>query len=273
MVDVYLRSGLANRMNVLVSCMYLQKIVDEPFHYYWHQSEELNATFEDLFEPIPFVDMHPANNKFKGCGIKYVRFFLMQWYGFVKYDKVYTNKTFFSLLNKGLDTVTKELTNPKKKILLKIVCEFGDCTLNYKFFKPISKLQQQIDRISHTFNAHTLGVHIRQTDNKRAIHDSPLHLFYKKMDTCLMNQPETTFFISTDDPSVEDAFKVKYGERIYTIPNKNFSRNSVEGMQQAVVDMFLLSKTQKIIGSFHSTFNITAAKIGNIPLEVLAIDK
>ena len=44
-------------------------------------------------------------------------------------------------------------------------------------------------------------------------------------------------------------------------------RNSLEGMKFAVVDLFCLSKTKKIIGSVGSSYSQIAAEIGGIEVE------
>lgn len=44
-------------------------------------------------------------------------------------------------------------------------------------------------------------------------------------------------------------------------------RNSLEGMKFAVLDLFCLSKTNKIIGSVGSSYSQIAAEIGGIEVE------
>ena len=39
-------------------------------------------------------------------------------------------------------------------------------------------------------------------------------------------------------------------------------------MQAAVVDLFVLSKTRRLIGSYWSSFTDTAAELGNLPLTI-----
>ena len=43
----------------------------------------------------------------------------------------------------------------------------------------------------------------------------------------------------------------------------------MDGIQQALVDMYLLADCKKIIGSFQSTFCFVAAEINGIPLEII----
>ena len=49
-------------------------------------------------------------------------------------------------------------------------------------------------------------------------------------------------------------------------------RNSIAGIKGGIIDMFALSKTNKIYGSFQSSFSELAAQIGNVPIEILQKD-
>lgn len=269
MIDIFLRSGLANRMQVIASCVTIQEKFNEPFHYYWQKSDELNASFDQLFETIPGVDMHPANEKFKGTGIKYVRYLLIRLYSLIKYDQVFTEQNFSDLYGQGMDEFVSKLNRSDKNILWRLTYEFGANSDVYRQFKPIPAIQHQIDTVANRFNKDTVGIHIRRTDNKMAIKHSPIDFFYQKMDSLIDFKAKTNFFVSTDDLKVEHEIIQRYGERIIIQPDKITDRNTLKGMQQAVTDMYLLSRTQRIIGSFQSTFSIVSAKIGCIPLEII----
>jgi hypothetical protein len=171
-----------------------------------------------------------------------------------------------------MDAFVRKLNRADKKILWRLTYELGALNDVYKQFKPISDIQDQIDDVAKRFNEHTIGIHIRRTDNKMAIRHSPIEVFYQEMDDFINKNPEATFFVSTDDVNVENEMIQRYGQRIVIQPEKTVSRNMLQGMQQAVIDMDLLSKTKRIIGSFHSTFSIVSAKIGSIPLDVLKVN-
>ena len=65
---------------------------------------------------------------------------------------------------------------------------------------------------------------------------------------------------------VKESLKSKYPNRIITLMDDT-DRNSLEGMKFAVVDLFCLSKTRKIIGSVASSYSQIAAEIGGIEIE------
>jgi hypothetical protein len=47
------------------------------------------------------------------------------------------------------------------------------------------------------------------------------------------------------------------------------SRKSVGGIQDAAIDLWILSRTQKILGSYRSSFSETASEIRGIPLKII----
>ena len=78
-------------------------------------------------------------------------------------------------------------------------------------------------------------------------------------------------FIPQDDiqrriDEVKESLKSKYPNRIITLMDDT-DRISLEGMKFAMVDLFCLSKTRKIIGNVASSYSQIAAEIGGIEIE------
>lgn len=80
----------------------------------------------------------------------------------------------------------------------------------------------------------------------------------------------TKFYLASDDDHVKDILEEKFPDSIITI-REDVDRNTLEGMKFAVVDLFCLSKTQKIIGSVFSSYSQIAAELGNIEIEYAKI--
>ena len=87
------------------------------------------------------------------------------------------------------------------------------------------------------------------------------------MDSEIDNNCKVRFYLATDDEKIKQDMKKKYGERIITL-NLSLRRNTTQGMKDAVVDLFCLGSTSKIIGSHHSTYSIIASQLYNIDLIV-----
>ena len=69
-----------------------------------------------------------------------------------------------------------------------------------------------------------------------------------------------------DDEKVKKELQDKFPGRVITLMDDT-SRDSLEGMKFAVVDLFCLSKTKKILGSVASSYSQIAAEIGGIKVE------
>eukprot|EP00933_Yihiella_yeosuensis_P015193 TRINITY_DN13333_c0_g1_i1.p1 TRINITY_DN13333_c0_g1~~TRINITY_DN13333_c0_g1_i1.p1 ORF type:complete len:395 (+),score=38.65 TRINITY_DN13333_c0_g1_i1:97-1185(+) len=117
--------------------------------------------------------------------------------------------------------------------------------------------------------AGVVSVHIRRTDHAKAIARSPDALFIAELDSCCAENADTRFFLATDDPQVEAALKQRYGQRVLTQKKRTLDRNSPEGIEDAFLDLLLLSQGSKVIGSFRSSFSAMASHYCMVPLHVV----
>lgn len=139
----------------------------------------------------------------------------------------------------------------------------------YYLFKPVRSIQRRIDELVAFFTKNIIGIHIRRTDNKKAKEISKIELFISAMTKTLIENPLTEFYLSTDDLSVENLIKNEFGHLVHTLKNKDLDRSSNKGIEDAVVDLYCLSKTNRILGSYWSSFSGVAAWINGIPLEII----
>lgn len=265
-------AGLANRMRVVASGLWLQEKLHAKLRCVWNESNELNAPFEMLFKPIEGLDVTLNLLTYKTAK--------------ASNQPSLIKRVAASLINRrlGIDYCIKEPNLIKttwhananvSKIASKynslyfFTCEeFGDTKTKYALFKPIEEIQSKIDLLTNKFTKETIGVHIRRTDNEKAISTSPLDLYIEKMDEAIKNQAMCNFYLSTDDSLVEQELIRKYGQLIIT-HQKEYSRETIKGIQDAVVDLYCLANTSKLIGSYWSSFTDVAAKIGNIDLDIV----
>jgi hypothetical protein len=82
-------------------------------------------------------------------------------------------------------------------------------------------------------------------------------------------EPKSNFYLATDDNEVKIKLKKHFGAKILTYDNSELTRSNEKGMKDAVVDLWCLSHTSKIIGSYTSSFSAMAAEIGKINLIIL----
>ena len=77
-------------------------------------------------------------------------------------------------------------------------------------------------------------------------------------------------YLATDSEEVKREMKERYGDRIFC-SGKKADRGSLEGIREGITDMYTLARTQKIYGSYQSSFSDMAAQIGGTPLEILKL--
>jgi hypothetical protein len=138
----------------------------------------------------------------------------------------------------------------------------------YQMFILNEEMKNRVIEETKLFSKLTIGVHIRRTDNLKSIENSPTYAFISRMEELINNNSEINFYVASDDMEVKKLIKNKFGDKII-LPQGNLSRNTENGIRQAVVEMYSLSRTNKILGSCYSSFSRAAAQIGNIELEVV----
>ena len=146
-----------------------------------------------------------------------------------------------------------------------------DYALLCKLFVPRQDIQEKITSYSQSFTDYSIGIHIRRTDNAASIQQSPTELFIAAIDREIEANPNVSIFLATDSEIVKKEMLSRYGNRVLTAKDEA-DRNSIAGIKGGIIDMFALSKTNKIYGSFQSSFSELAAQIGNVPIEILQKD-
>jgi hypothetical protein len=130
-------------------------------------------------------------------------------------------------------------------------------------FEPINNLNIQIEATALKYS-NTVGVHIRRTDHLISIKKSQTSKFITIMEDILNKNIQTTFFLATDDDDVKQELIKKFNKKIITNNIESYNRNESNSIQNALIDLYCLSKTKKIYGSYHSTFSQMSAIIGEI---------
>lgn len=213
----------------------------------------------ELFKPIPQEDVKLVENKQWLYNINGNKDYLVRW-PLLKtmFEKIVFN---FSIYRDG--EIYSKLKMSYSRSLLLISC-YPMCT-KYTI-QGMFILQRRIDEVVAGFSERTIGVHIRRTDNVVSIQSSPLENFTNMMNAEIKQKANTKFYVASDDDEVKESLKSKYPNRIITLMDDT-DRNSLEGMKFAVLDLFCLSKTNKIIGSVGSSYSQIAAEIGGIEVE------
>jgi len=266
--------GLANRMKAIESLLHLLGDAKAEGMFVWFRDKGLNCRFDQLFQPLPVKGLIQKEAAFADLFL-YDRPRLKNFYiprlfqQFFYRDSLHENE----VTQRVYDHFDfNEWVQTKQKVYL------SSCVLFYRnpeqrlftHFHPLPHLQEKIDAVCATFPPYTLGVHIRRTDNTKAIEQSPTSLFIRKMEEEIDKHPDVKFYVASDSTEEKYRLSSRFPNKIIT-SNKNTSRSTIEGMQDALIELYILSRTHAVLGSPYSSFAETAALIGNIPFEKMTI--
>ena len=150
-----------------------------------------------------------------------------------------------------------------RKILLSTPRFFGrSCDVSW--LKPAPHIVPRIAELKKKFTPNTIGVHVRGTD---VGHCPAVEKIVSRMHAEVELDPEVKFFLASDGDESEKIILDTFGDRlIRTTPSIVSERRTVRGQQDAVVDLFGMASTSRLIGTWPSTFLVLASMIGNKPL-------
>lgn len=247
MIIIQPSGGLCNRIRVINSAYEIAKKRGDKLTVLWLNNAELNCPFESLFQPVTDIKIINIYSNFN------IKKLFLQFSANQRFDNTaiennkkegVLNDNFYQSLKKNVYITTWEHFYPSS---------------DYHFFKPASPIQSKIDTITKDFGSKCVGVHIRRTDHTWAIESSKTNNFVTAVEQELAVNPDAKFYISTDDMNEENLLRAKFPDNIISNQNKTLSRNSVEGMHDALVDLMCLANTTKIFGSYYSSFTDIAA--------------
>ena len=141
------------------------------------------------------------------------------------------------------------------------------CGPNYPLadlFRPVPALVARIDALVP--DGPVVGVHIRRTDHVQAIRHAAVEDYIGLMDREVAQNEEVRFFLATDDENVKRRLIDHLGKERISTAAAELRRDTLAGIEAAVVDLFALSRCGKIIGSYYSSYSEIAAELGHIEM-------
>ena len=253
--------GLANRMRAVASAYELCKKVDSTLQVVWF--------LRSIFEETPLVAIREAT-----------------MLDHILYDRARKKNLFVPALPQRIlfqRHIKEQDVTPLKKVSFdfeqwargkrcymscyQVFGSFPD-ELYSRLFRPVKEVMDVVDGYRSQFGSHTIGLHIRRTDNAESIAKSPTSLFINKVREEIDQHADAKVFLATDSAEVKQEFIAAFGSHIIT-PKEDACRDSISGIRGGVVDLWTLASTQKIYGSAGSSFSPMAASIGGVPLEIM----
>lgn len=276
------QGGLCNRLRAVLSAVSLveEKRVVARLRVGWSVDDECAARFDQLFEPLgsPHVTIAPRRWTDRPVTRRN-----LHWPALVRhlfYAAQYRNRPpalaeLQSLLPPKEASEAQGATVPAASAAgeVRLYVSTGHAFCDYspayvRRLRPLPHLQERIDALSAGFDAHTVGIHIRRTDHTTCIAESPDALFVDAMQQAIDADPATRFYLATDDATLKASLTERFPGRV-TVQQCCGTRADLRGMEEAVVDLWTLARTSRLLGSYWSSFTDTAAEIGGIPLEII----
>jgi hypothetical protein len=258
--------GLCNRMRAIDSGMALARHLGRDLHVVWTMRRELNCRFDRLFESLPGVRMYQLPRLPTRVYFRLLRFGVHR----LAFRDAFEQSRITALLKekKPIDT----LCRPGGIYIRTCSRFFGQKPL-FTSFKPVRAIQDVVDARVAAFGPRTIGVHVRRGDNVRSIEQSPIERFIEVLGEEVARAPETTFFVATDAPDEEARLRRAFPDRVLTHPKRTLSRDDPRGIEDALVDLMCLASTQKVVGSYWSSFSTTAAAIRDIERTIITVNE
>jgi len=271
MITLVPTGGLGNRMRAIASAIALAERAKTKLRIIWFQDWGLGCNFNELFSTLRHqeieIELKEASffDKYLHDRPRIKNFFIPYLFEKIQFDACLYEKEVTTNFFHHFDFLS--WCQGRNVYVVSCISFFPSKLPRGAFdvFRPVPELLERINKTGRSFPTSVVGVHIRRTDNKTAIADSPIEIFIQRMH---QEDKAISFYLATDSEEVKQEMKQEFGNRIITSSNKA-KRNDRDGMQDALVELYTLSHTSLILGSSHSTFSITAAEIGDIQCEII----
>ena len=164
----------------------------------------------------------------------------------------------------------------RKRILITSAYQFypapSRVDQNWDHLVPRKSIRDAVEQLASQFAHRTVGVHIRRGDFVRAgwARHSPTALFTGLMEDEIDRDGGVRFYLATDSEQEFAELQARFGRRIIgqAIPQRA-SRRGADAARAAVVDMYALARTARIMASVGSSFSHMAARIGQTEYHVV----
>lgn len=265
--------GLCNRMRAIDSAIAFTQEFKYELIVLWDKNEDCGIDFHDLFcnnKHFEIIDYVPNSASYlHSMKFQYVSYLSdetkisrMIKRDYPKIQKEDFDKKFIEEMN-----LTGNISENHTHIFIMSCHRFYANENKYKSFRLLPHLSEKILTYSEGLEE-SIGLHIRRVEYLGILNNKSLDIFIRAIEKEISKDHKARFFLSTDCHKTKEIFKRRFLDRVKFIKHKSLNRNDKAGMISAVIDLYSLSKTKKIFGSYFSTYSLTAAEIGDIQLVV-----
>lgn len=263
---VYSGDGLCNRLMLLLSGRVLAEASDRAFEMHWYLKSTCNCPFDQLFQGDWNVRLIETFNASDWTDLRLVP--PNRESDFLKStEPVLRLRHHRWLIRPDLYPAHRALQTRMEEL--------------FRQMEPTPAILARIESFqTQHFRPTMLGVHLRRGDFNKARQDriGNLDNGFAAVEHYLSLAPDAGILLCTDDgapephsgvPSpyqgVREQFKQRFGARVVTTTPRSLDRDTPESIQDAVMDMMLLRRTNYFVGTQDSTYSEFAVFGRDIP--------
>jgi hypothetical protein len=259
------QGGISNRIKCLISSMKLAEKTNRDLIVYWPKDEACNCNFSDLFE-----------NEIKGVSKEELKKIILNknyelyqnYFNKMKKEFVLVDSSRFEGFSQ--EDIQLKFEKTSREVVKEILSYLNKLKVKKEILIQVNKF------IKKKFSKNMIGIHIRRGDFvKLSIADiSPDEKFIEEMKKEIEKNKNVKFFLATEDKNTEKVFRKIFLKKIITFPKKTSKREDEGSVEEALIELIILSKCDKLIGSYGSTFTEMAWFFGGCkqPIKIV-IDK
>ena len=273
MIDLVALFGLGHRLRSIASAYTLAENEGHDLRVFWPINERgVNVAFESLF--VPPGNVNVVNIQPTGPLMDRAKYFLLlegRSHGVKTFKKLvrwpFYDEQLTTLETKNNFESVKKYVSKNNNIYVSTCYQLCNVSSSkyQELFTPVEEIQNKVKKNQGMIDERTIGIHIRRGDHERAKRRSPVSEFKRVIERELDLNPKAKFYLATDSMNLKEEFKKEFASSMIT-SSIHISRNTTNGIKDAMVDMFLLSKTSKIYASRLSSFSFVASEIGKVTL-------
>jgi hypothetical protein len=197
--------GLANRSSTIIAAIDFCKDYHLKLKIIWFKDWGMGAAFRDLFTvseeagEVEIVDAH-WYHYFLDRPRK--RTLWLPWiYQRIKFDACFYEKELYRQI--PFEQWFEQHSDSRSFYVVNYM-RFYNKGYSFRYLFPIESIQEEIEKQVNELPNHTIGIHIRRTDNVQAIQKSPVSLFIEKMKEEMEKDPAVYFYVASDSMEVKE---------------------------------------------------------------------
>ena len=272
--------GLCNRLRNMDYVFQMKNDLNlDDFVLYWYNDRNCGCNLQDIMlPPVKFKNKPFPKYSIKECVTqKNIPNLVISTHNnfihrsiYRKYEHVFVDD---SELEFNYDHFSAELN---KYLDENSVVYFRGChnKTEYRDYSWLKFNQDLIDKAEKWTRDYPnyISLHIRRTDHKLCMLQSPTYVFFEFLDEILKANPHQFVYLASDDEELVKQAQEHYQSNMIPHPEFELSRLTKQGIRDAVVEFLIMARSSRIYGSFSSSYSEEAGYYGNIPVEMVTVN-